>query len=282
MGHEFSGTIAALGANATGRFKVGDAVTCNPMIYCGECHFCRAGSPQHCLNRSLVGAHRPGAFAQFVAVPEKMVYALPEGMDLHTGSLVEPVAVAQRIGKLAGPVDGEDVLIVGAGPIGLLALQFMQAGKAGRVFIADLDRERLAMAADLGAEIIDAGEMDTVAHIKSATEGLGVSLTVDAVGSAVTRAQAVAATRSTGKVLLSGLHEEASQMPASEIIRREIDVLGVFCYDSEDFEQAIEALASGKVRLDPWIVEADLSEGGSWFERLVGKPGAVSKVLLVP
>ncbi len=107
-------------------------------------------------------------------------------------------------------------------------------------------------------------------------------VSVDAVGAAATRASCVSATRSAGTLILSGLHEETSAMPAAEIIRREITVRGSFCYTRENFAAAIAALQSGSIRLDPWIVEAPLEDGGAWFDRLIDAPGAVAKVLLIP
>lgn len=282
MGHEFSGTIVALGNAVGARLAEGMKVTCNPMLNCGQCVHCRAAAPQLCLNRSLVGAHRPGAFARRVAVPERAVYQLPEGMELRQGALVEPVAVAMRIGKLAGNLLGRKALVIGAGPIGLLALQVFQQMGASKVYIADLAPERLAMGAELGGTAIDPPREDVVAVVHKEGDGAGVHVTLDAVGSASTRAQAVAATRSAGKVVLSGLHEEASSFPASEVVRREIAVTGAFCYDEEDFAAAIDMVHKNKLRLDPWIVEAPMTEGGAWFERLINSPGAVSKVLLVP
>lgn len=281
MGHEFSGTVAAVGEGVSG-FAVGDRVTSNPMIPCGECDYCTKEMPHLCIKRSLVGAHRPGAFADRVAVPARTVYRLPEAMTLQGGAMVEPVAVAVRIGRLAGDIAGEKVLVIGAGPIGLLAVQVLRAAGAAEVFCADLDPERLAMAAQMGASPIDPKTNKTVDVARAATDGLGVVLTVDAVGSAGTRAEAVAATRSAGRVLLSGLHAEASDFPASEVIRREIEVKGAFCYTGEDFAEALEAVAEGRLSLGPWVREAPLAEGGKWFDRLVNNPGDVSKVLLVP
>jgi threonine dehydrogenase-like Zn-dependent dehydrogenase len=187
-----------------------------------------------------------------------------------------------RIGKHAGSLLGRTALVIGAGPIGLLGLQVLQQLGAAQLFISDLDAERLAMGGELGGTTINPAAQDLMATIGEATGGLGAHVTLDAVGSAATRAQAVSATRSAGKVLLSGLHEEASAFPASEVIRREIEVRGTFCYDAEDFDNAIHAVAGGRLRLDPWIVEAPLAEGGAWFDRLVDRPGGVAKVLLVP
>jgi threonine dehydrogenase-like Zn-dependent dehydrogenase len=285
MGHEFAGTVAALGSAALARnpaLEVGLGVTVNPLSSCGQCEFCARGLTQLCTQRQLLGAHRPGAYAEHVAVPAESVVPLPVGIGLRIGALAEPLAVAVRIGELAGPVAGQTMLVIGAGPIGLLVLQVLRGLGAARVFVADLDTARLAMAAELGGEPLDPREHDVVKTVREATGGLGAPVNVDAVGTATTRAQCVAATRSGGTLILCGLHEETSAMPAAEIIRREIIVRGTFAYTSANFATAVDLLASGAVRLDPWIIEAPLAEGGTWFDRLLEEPGNVAKVLLIP
>jgi len=285
MGHEFSGKIAALGSDAkrlNPALAEGQPVTVNPLSCNKDSDFQRLGLDHLCPSRALLGAHRPGAYADYVSVPAQSVVALPESVSLRTGALTEPVACAVRIGELAGEVSGQDCLIVGAGPIGLLSLQVLLISGAKRVFIADLDSERLAMGADLGGDAIDPHNDDTVEVVKTATDGRGVPVAVDAVGTAATRGQCVAATMTTGKVILSGLHEETSAIPAADIIRREITLRGSFAYSPNNFRRALELLEAGAIRLDPWIVEAPLADGGTWFDRLLGAPGNVSKVLLVP
>ncbi|MSP11621.1 MAG: alcohol dehydrogenase [Chloroflexi bacterium] len=285
MGHEFSGEIVALGPEVESRnpsLTAGQMVTVNPLTYCGTCVYCRNGLNQLCYSRKLIGAARPGAYAEYVTVPAEVVSRLPAGMSLRTGAMTEPVAVGVRIGEMAGKLDGESALVVGAGPIGLLALQVLKAQGASRVFISDLDAERLAMGAALGGKALNPRSVDVVKYVKEATGGLGVPVAVDAVGAAVTRAQSVAATRSAGTVILTGLHEETSAMPAAEIIRREITVRGSFAYSPANFAEALHRLEQGTMRLDPWIVEAPLADGGKWFDRLVDAPGDVAKVLLVP
>jgi threonine dehydrogenase-like Zn-dependent dehydrogenase len=203
-------------------------------------------------------------------------------VDARTGALTEPVAVAVRIAELAGAVEGETLLIVGAGPIGLLALQALFAKGAKRVFISDLEPARLTMAQTLGGEALHGREADVVKTVREATNGRGAAAAVDAVGTGITRGQCVAATRSAGIVILTGLHEESSPMPVSDIIRRELVLHGSFAYTPANFADALGRLARGEMRLDPWIVEAPLADGGAWFERLVEEPGAVAKVLLIP
>lgn len=285
MGHEFAGTIAVLGAAVPARFPqlaVGTRATANPMWYCGDCRFCTAGQTHLCSRRSLIGAHRPGAYAEYVSLPAELVVALPAAVPERLGALAEPVAVAVRLGALAGAVAGEDVLVLGAGPIGLLTLQVLRLQGARRVFVADRDPARLAVAAALGAAPLDPQAGELAQAVRAATGGEGVPVSIDAVGAASTRAVCVSATRSGGTLLLSGLHEEASVMPAAEIIRREIIVRGCFCYTQANFAAAVELLARGAIGLDPWIVEAPLEEGGAWFEHLIAAPGAVAKVLLRP
>jgi threonine dehydrogenase-like Zn-dependent dehydrogenase len=285
MGHEFAGEIAALGERAqqtNPALAEGQPVTVNPLAYCGTCEFCRRRLNQLCTARKLIGAHRPGAYAEYVTAPAEMVSPLPDGMSLRVGALTEPVACGVRIGELAGRVDGEICLVVGAGPIGLLALQILHRQGAARVFIAERDPERLAMGTVLGGEPLDARSVDPVKAVREVTGGLGAVVSVDAVGTALTRQQCIAATRSTGTVILSGLHEESSAMPAADIIRREIVVRGSFAYTPANFAEALRLLSDGAMKLDPWIVEAPLAEGGKWFDRLIDAPGDVAKVLLVP
>ena len=285
MGHEFSGTIIEMGSKASVAnplLSLSQAVTVNPL-------FCAEGSPWHarglaqlCPSRQLLGAHRPGAYAELVAVPASSVFPLPQAVSLRTGALTEPVACGVRIGELAGDMTNSIGLIIGAGPIGLLALQAMQMGGAKQVLVADLVPERLAMAADLGATVLDPRSDNVVAIVQEATDGEGVPVAIDAVGTAVTRTQCITATRAAGTVILSGLHQEVSEMPAADIIRREITVRGSFAYSSANFAAAIKLLAEGAIRLDPWVTEAPLREGGAWFDRLINAPGDVSKVLLIP
>jgi 2-desacetyl-2-hydroxyethyl bacteriochlorophyllide A dehydrogenase len=284
MGHEFSGEIVELGETAlkvNPSLKLGQQVTVNPLSCCGHCDYCESGLNHLCPSRKLIGAHRAGAFAEFVSVPAELVHVLPANTSTRVGALAEPVAVAVRIAELAGNVQGQTVLIMGAGPIGLLLLQVIKARGARQVFVADLDVERLEMAGKLGGEMLNPKAVDIVGTIREATNGLGAPVSVDAVGAVVTRAQCVAATRSAGMVILSGLHEENTQMPTADIIRREITLKGSFAYTPANFAQGLELLIENKIHLDN-IVEAPLEEGGKWFERLISAPGNIAKVLLVP
>jgi threonine dehydrogenase-like Zn-dependent dehydrogenase len=292
MGHEFSGRIAAVGSQVgagspSGResssLQPGRMVTVNPMVYCGACEYCVRGENHLCARRRLIGAHRPGAFATFVSVPARMVLPLPPGLCLRDGALTEPVACGVRIARHAGNVQGETVLVLGAGTIGLVTLQILIQHGARQVFVADVEAERLAAAAALGGETLDSRSQDVVKTVRSATGGLGAAVAVDAVGKAVTREGCISATRPGGTVILSGLHEENSSMPMADVIRREITLHGSFCYTPADFQEGVDLLSRRLVSLDLGLVEAPLAEGGRWFARLSsGNPGRITKVLLAP
>jgi len=232
MGHEFAGEIVDLGALVPAfqpDLKLGALVTVNPLWYCGDCALCAAGLNQLCVNRRLLGAHRPGASAEYICAPAKLSPPLPAGMDPPLGALT-----------------------------------------------------RLAMGEALGGIPIQPSAVDTVATVREATAGAGVAVSIDAVGTALTREQCVAATKASGRLILSGLHEESSAMPVAAMIRSEITAVGSFAYTPANFARALDLLGAGALRLDPWIHEAPLAEGGDWFERLIEAPGDVSKVLLTP
>ena len=285
MGHEFSGEIVAIGpevATGTPSLALGSRVTVDPMIYDGTCSQCRAGQQHLCLNRQLIGASRPGAFAQFVAAPAHMVFALPPGMSLRIGALSEPTACAVRAVSLMGDVQGCDILIVGAGAIGLLTLQVLRHRGAAQIFVVDTNLARLANADAWGAVILNPREVDVVSYVLDATGGEGVAVSMDAVGKAVTRAQCVAATVRGGRVVLSGLHEESSNMPVADIIRKEQVIQAAFCYTPANVREAMDLLDRGVVSAGDWVIDAPLADGAAWFDRLVGDPGPVAKVLLVP
>jgi threonine dehydrogenase-like Zn-dependent dehydrogenase len=285
MGHEFAGTVAELGAAALDHnpdLAPGQAVTVNPLSGCANCSYCRRGDSHLCPQRRLLGAHQPGAYAGFVRVPATSVVPLPPELPLRRAALAEPVGVAVRIGRLAGSIAGTAVFVAGAGPIGLLALQVLRNLGADPVFVSDLVPGRLEMAEAFGGYPIDAGKSDAAAAIRTATDGHGVAVSVDAVGATATRAACIGATRPAGRLILSGLHEETGPIPVADVIRRELVLRGSFAYSPEDFQAAVKLLAAGTVHLDPWMVEADLSEGGAWFERLLQAPAHVAKVLLTP
>jgi threonine dehydrogenase-like Zn-dependent dehydrogenase len=243
MGHEAAGEVvqSSEGTFADGSpVRVGIRVTFNPLITCGECDRCKVGLTNLCRQRQLIGAHRPGAFAQFVAVPAKQCYPLPNALSETIASLTEPLACSLRAVKQAQVRPEHSLLILGAGPIGLFALIAARAEGIQRVYVSDLSESRLAVARQWGAsETIHAGKRDVLATIQDITPG-GVDTVIDAVGANATRTQAVQAVVPRGNVVFIGLHDETSSLAANYLVRQEITLRGSFSYDQSDFKRAFE------------------------------------------
>lgn len=285
FGHEFSGTIAGIGARAaaTGRWSAGQRVTANPLVTCGECVYCLGGRQQLCPSRKLLSAALPGSNADYVKVPVEFVHPLPDKMTLQQAAMAEPAACAVRAAELAGLQPSHAVAIVGMGPIGLLTLQAVLQYGVRDVIAVDMNEARLELARKLGAtNLIRPAENDTPAEILRLTGGAGVDAAIDAVGAGLTRRQCLLACRPGGRVVLTGLHEEESVLPVNLAIRNEVMLAGSFAYSQLHFRQALQWIGEGRIGLADGIVEAPLGEGGFWFEKLLTDAGSVSKVLLVP
>lgn len=271
MGHEFSGVVERIGESAAG-WAPGDRVTANPLVTCGTCRYCRNGESQLCGSRQLLGAHRPGAFAQFVAVPARNIYRLDDRTSFEEGALAEPFACAVHVCRLLQLSPTDRMLIYGAGPIGLFALQAAKVYGLRDVVVADLNEGRLEIARELGAV--------AVTRVEELDEPGGFDAVIDAVGAEITRQKSVAAARSGGKVIFTGLHEADSRLPVNDMIRSEIWARGAFAYSQDDFETALQWIGQGRVNLLPWAETVPLGEGGASFEKLIAGPGKIAKIFL--
>ncbi|NBD25606.1 zinc-dependent alcohol dehydrogenase [Paenibacillus glycinis] len=277
MGHEFCGTIAAMGDEVRG-LSLGDKVVVNPLIACRTCPSCLAGKINICRNRQLIGIHRPGAFAEFVAVPYENAISVPKEMDASLASLAEPLAVAIHAVKLGlRPLD--DLLILGAGPIGLLCLLAAKEMGAGSIVVLDLQPDRLAHAERLGAVGLSPRDLDAR---REEIFPLGIPSVIDCVGVQAAREQAMHAVDAGGKVILVGLGHGRSDLPVNHVVRQEISLIGSYTYSHEDFQQAVALLRQGKIDIRHWTQTRDLAEGPAAFQELVEGKGSFSKIFLKP
>lgn len=274
MGHEFAGTIAAVGKGVD-KLAIGDRVTANPLVYCGVCGDCKAGAANLCMSRSLIGAGQPGAFAEYVIAPKANVLSIPEGISMDEGALVEPVACAVRICRLAKITPSDRLLIVGAGPIGLLVLQTARLFGLVDIVVMDVNHERLEVVTQLGGIAVASAE-----ELNQFRLDRGFDITVDAVGMDVTRQQCMTSSRPGGRVVFSGLHAADSVIPINMAIRNELTMLGSFAYNPIDFESALQWIIEGRIDLRPWLTHAPLEEGQACFEKLISNPGKTVKFML--
>jgi L-iditol 2-dehydrogenase len=287
MGHEAAGTIAQLGDGAT-KFVIGDRVTFDSTIYCGQCRHCVRGEINLCDRRQVLGVscgdyRRAGAFAEFVIVPERIVYRLPASLSFVEAAMLEAVAVALHASSLSNCTAEDTALVIGSGMIGLLTLQALRAAGCSRVFMADVDESRLKLAAKLGAAgTLHASGADLVGQIVKLTGGTGVDLAVDAVGISATVATAVESVRKGGRVTLVGNISPEVTLPLQKVVTRQIRVQGS-CASAGEYPQAIELVASGRIQVKPLIsATAPLEEGPRWFERLYAHEPNLMKVVLTP
>ncbi len=283
FGHEFSGVIVDAGRQAD-RYAMGTRVTANPLLSCGHCVYCQASHEQRCLNRKLLGAALPGSNATYVAVAESAIVPLPPELSLDQAALAEPIAYALHVADLTSATPDASAAVFGMGPIGLFIIQTLKNAGYQAVYAIDTNRARLALADALGATAtLNPSDRDPVEDLRHRTQGRGVDLAVDAVGSTVTRQGCVFSVQRGGTVIFSGLHASETALPINDMVRDEITVHGAFAYTHRQFRQAVDLLASGRVGLEPsWIAKAPLDEGSRWYQQLLADPGGIAKVLLVP
>jgi L-iditol 2-dehydrogenase len=277
MGHELTGRIAAMG-DAVHGFAVGQRVVVQPVIGCGECQYCRAARPNICPRRRLIGAHLPGGFAEYVAAPARVVYPLPDGLSATHGAIVEPLGNALHMLGLAGAGIDRDVVVLGAGTLGLLAVAVARLGGARHIVVTDTLPHRLEVARQLGADVTVPAGPEATSAVHEVTRD-GAAAVIDAAGVTAARQQAIAMAAPGATVVLLGNAEPASELPVIDIINREISLRGSYsCLDGE-FRRAITLLADGTIELDSWLSRAALDEGPEIFERLTAEPDRLIKVV---
>ncbi len=287
MGHEAAGTVESVGSDVRG-FKPGDRVTFDSTVYCGECAFCRSGDVNLCDNRQVIGVscgdyRRHGAFAEYVVVPQHIVYHLPESITFSEAAMLEAVSVGLHGVRVSAVKGGETALVIGAGMIGLLTLQAARAAGCGQVFISDVDTTRLALADKVGADkTLHASGAELLAEIQKLTNGRGVDIVYEAVGRNETVASAIDCVRKGGTVSLIGNITPEVTLPLQKVVSRQIRLQGS-CASSGEYPEAIELIGSGKIQVKPLITAvASLEEGPNWFERLHSREPNLMKIILAP
>lgn len=287
MGHEAAGTVAVVGADVTG-YAVGDRVTFDSTVYCGACAWCKCGDVNLCDNRQVVGVscgdyRRHGAFAEYVAVPQHILYHLPDNLSFAEAAMLEATSVALHAVRVSAVRGGETALVIGAGMIGLLTLQAARALGCARVFVVDVDVTRLYMASQMGADAILQGSGGEVANgVLMLTEGRGVDLAYEAVGRSETVNAAIDCTRKGGTVTLIGNIQPQVSLPLQKVVTRQLRLQGS-CASAGEYPQAIELIASGKIQVAPLITAiSPLEEGPRWFSRLHAREPNLMKVILTP
>ncbi len=290
LGHEFCGEIADLlpspfgGGGEGRRWHVGDRVVCNALVPCGNCVRCKRGDSHLCAQRQIFGMHRQGAFAEYVNVPLSALIPWPDGMPAEHAALAEPLGNGVHIVNLVKHLQPKTVLVIGAGPIGLLAQQAFQALLGATTYAADLSDERLSVATTVGAtRAINPKRDDVVQAMHDLTDGEGVDVVVDAVGASITKKQAVLATRPGGAAVWIGLHENAIDAFATyDVTLPEKTVFGSYAANLHEMQTALHLMASGQVHVTGWPEVFSLDRGVEAFTRMLAAKGTDIKGILKP
>ncbi|MDS0281921.1 2,3-butanediol dehydrogenase [Haloarcula onubensis] len=289
LGHEFSGTVAEVGADVTA-VSVGDPVTVNPAVVCEDCRYCRAGDHHLCPDVANIGlGMESGGFAESVVAPEGNVVGLPPDLPVELGALVEPYAVGLHAVRRSALDAGDSVAVFGCGPIGLTILEMARVAGAGEIFVSEPRAGRRALAADLGADVtLDPRAGDAVETVREATDG-GVDVAFEAAGVTPTYTAAIESTRHGGEILTVGIAQSPVDVVPKDIAVRERSIVGSNGYLSgprgrEEFGAVVDrlaagdchpgALVTGRISLD------DIVDGG--FEALLGDDGDHVKILVEP
>jgi L-iditol 2-dehydrogenase len=287
MGHEASGVVEAVGSSVKG-FKPGDRVTFDSTVSCGQCYFCRRGQINLCDNRSVLGVSTPdfrrhGCFAEYVTVPQNIVYHLPDQLSFEEAAMIEAVSVAVHAVNITPVSLGESAVVVGTGMIGLLVVQAAKLAGFDKVIAVDIDDKKLALARTLGAtHVVNSKTSDAAAEIKKLTDGHGAHAALECVGATATVQMAIAAVRKGGTVTLVGNISPKIELPLQSVVSRQIRLQGS-CASNGEYPECIAFMASGKINVKPLIsATVPLDRGPEMFDRLYAHEPGLMKVIVQP
>lgn len=284
MGHEFAAEVVELGEGAE-KFSAGDGVIVQPINFCGECENCQKGLTNMCLNKKFFGVLTVnGAMAEYVAVPEKLLYALPEGVSYEVGALAEPYAVGYGAVKKAGNLEGQNVLIIGAGTIGLGILQIVRLQKPGKIIVSDLSDTRLQAAKEFGAdEVINPRNEDYMEVIAKYTDGRMIDTSIEAVGVQATANQSIKCLKIGGQAIWVGMSQKEMEINMQDIVCSARRVIGTFNYTHEEFGEVVDLIGSGRMNAAKLITKTiALADTQQAMEDLHQRPDEFIKVIIDP
>lgn len=284
LGHEFSGEVVEVGDNVT-EFKVGDRVTSETTFYiCGECRYCRSGDYNLCDHRKGLGTHQDGGFAKYLIARKESVHVLPENVDYKSAAMTEPLACTYHAVSKTKINEGDVVVVIGPGPIGLLTAQVAKSFGA-KVIITGLtnDKIRLDKAKELGVDIaIDSQKSDVQKVVNKITSGYGADVVFECSGTVPAAKQGLDVLRKKGNYVQVGIFSQpAVPFDLEKVIQHEIHVVGSRSQHSADWEPALALMNEGKVNAKALVThEFDITQWDEAYQ--VIKSGEAIKVLLVP
>ncbi len=282
MGHEFAGVVSELGPGVTG-LRVGDRVTANPMMYCGQCYFCKSGRQSICDNRPMLGLGLNGCFARFLAVRQENVYPLPPEASFEAAAMSEVLCVALHALDRIPLGPGDTAAVVGAGPMGFLVLLAARAAGVSRLVMTGLsaDRDRLKVAQSFGVQTIVVDEADPAEAVRDLTRGLGADVVFECAGHPSGVPQALALVRKGGRIGVLGQGYADSAFNTAIVCYREVELIGVRAYDPKTWHRSYDVLASRQFPLEALVTHRlPLEEAARGIELMKSRQGL--KIMFTP
>jgi L-gulonate 5-dehydrogenase len=278
-GHEIAGRVARLAADAKGP-PPGTRVVVDPFIGCGHCYPCRIGKRNCCANLRIIGVHREGGFAEYVAAPASQLHVVPDSVSDFEASFAEPVAIGVQACRRGAVESGDTVLVLGAGPIGLAIIEVARA-RGGVCYVSDPNHDRLATAQSLGATALPSGDALSPAVLE-ATNGEGMPVVMEATGVAKVMEQTIDLVASGGRIVIVGLLAKGAgvTLPGLDLTRKEATILGSRA-SVDCFPEALRLLAGGHIHYAKMATRFGLEEAPAVFKRLSVDPGSLHKAVFM-
>ena len=285
MGHEVSGVIEKKAEN--GKYEEGTRVVIFPKPFCGECEFCKKGLVNVCPAGICMGVMaEPGSMVEYLQIEEKYLLPFSDNLSFEVASMTEPLAVAYRsVYKISDQElsDAKNIVVIGAGTIGMLAMLLLKMRKAKNVIVSDTSPYRLKMALKLGADAtVNPIEEDVVEKVKQITSGHMCDISIEAVGIAQTAQSSLDLLRIGGTSIWIGNAQKFIEVNMQKIVTTELVIKGNYVYDYESFKESLKLLENGAIKVESLISEVlPLEEGVEAFEMLEhNRDGKILKIIL--
>lgn len=253
MGHECSGVVSEIGEEVKD-VKIGDKVVVRPLRSCGKCAACLAGDSHICYNLDFLGIETNGAMQSYWTVPAETIHKIPDNMSLKYGALIEPLAVVCHDVRISGLVKGEKVVIIGGGPIGILAA-LVAKNVGADVLISEINEYRVNFAKKLGLNTINPKELDIEEYVNEWTGGAGADVVFEVSASKAGASIMTKLLRARGRIVAIGIYSNPPEVDLKQFFLRELKLFGARVYEIEDYENAIQLASTGELPLESIITK---------------------------
>lgn len=280
MGHEFSGTVEAVGTGVVTDLKPGDRVTVDPLIYCGRCRACLAGNTHVCRTLRLYGTDCDGGMAEYVAVTADCIHRLPEGMDMKLAAVVEPVAVVVHGLRMLRRPFFASACVTGLGPMGLLSALMLKDAGVRSIIAVEANPRRAAYGRKLGLDVVSPAETDAVQYVLEHTSGEGADILIEASGAAPVAEIAASLTAVRGEILLLSVFKKPASLDLRAINFKEQALIGTRVYTALDFQDAITYVRQNESKIASVVSHViALEQGQKMFQSMIQGNTQAMKVL---